>query len=74
LKELYKAALGVKSAIPHPRILGVVRECGGKMHMRDRNWQDAATDFFEARGLGWVGGGVEGGCVLAPVCVAPPLS
>ena len=36
-----------RSAIPHPRILGIVRECGGKMHMHDRNWQDAATDFFE---------------------------
>ncbi|GBF94078.1 COP9 signalosome complex subunit [Raphidocelis subcapitata] len=48
LKQLYTAALGVKSAIPHPRILGIIRECGGKMHMHDRNWQDAATDFFEA--------------------------
>lgn len=48
LKELYHRALGVKSAIPHPRILGIIRECGGKMHMHDRNWQDAATDFFEA--------------------------
>jgi len=39
----------VKSAIPHPRILGIIRECGGKMHMHDRAWQDAATDFFEVR-------------------------
>lgn len=27
--------MGVKSAIPHPRIMGVIRECGGKMHMRE---------------------------------------
>lgn len=49
LKELYNKALSVKSAIPHPRILGIVRECGGKMHMHERAWSDAATDFFEAR-------------------------
>ncbi|KAM3264755.1 COP9 signalosome complex subunit 2 [Capsicum annuum] len=48
LKELYNKALSVKSAIPHPRIMGIVRECGGKMHMAERTWAEAATDFFEA--------------------------
>ena len=48
LKELYRRALGIKSAIPHPRIMGVIRECGGKMHMHERSWAAAATDFFEA--------------------------
>ena len=48
LKQLYNRALGVKSAIPHPRIMGIIRECGGKMHMVERTWADAATDFFEA--------------------------
>ena len=45
--QLYHRALGVKSAIPHPRIMGIVRECGGKMHMHDQLWSEAATDFFE---------------------------
>ncbi|KAL2238535.1 UNVERIFIED_CONTAM: COP9 signalosome complex subunit 2, partial [Sesamum indicum] len=48
LKELYKKALSIKSAIPHPRIMGIIRECGGKMHMAERQWAEAATDFFEA--------------------------
>ena len=48
LATLYEKALAIKSAIPHPRIMGVIRECGGKMHMHSRNWEDAATDFFEA--------------------------
>ncbi|KAK4408327.1 COP9 signalosome complex subunit [Sesamum angolense] len=47
-KELYQKALSVKSAIPHPRIMGIIRECGGKMHMAERQWAEAATDFFEA--------------------------
>ena len=33
LKDLYEKALEVTSAIPHPRILGIIRECGGKMYM-----------------------------------------
>jgi len=48
LKELYHQALDIKSAIPHPRIMGVIRECGGKMHMREKEWEKAHTDFFEA--------------------------
>jgi COP9 signalosome complex subunit 2 len=48
LKELYQRALAVTSAIPHPYILGIIRECGGKMHMAERNWNAAATDFFES--------------------------
>eukprot|EP01104_Vermistella_antarctica_P020845 TRINITY_DN9107_c0_g1_i1.p1 TRINITY_DN9107_c0_g1~~TRINITY_DN9107_c0_g1_i1.p1 ORF type:complete len:448 (-),score=157.92 TRINITY_DN9107_c0_g1_i1:166-1509(-) len=48
LKALYHKSLGIKSAIPHPRILGVVRECGGKMHMAESQWEKAHVDFFEA--------------------------
>lgn len=48
LKQLYEKALQVKSAIPHPRIMGVIRECGGKMHMGARNFESAHSDFFEA--------------------------
>lgn len=35
LQETYDATLQVKSAIPHPRIMGVIRECGGKMRMSE---------------------------------------
>ncbi|KMZ59086.1 COP9 signalosome complex subunit 2 [Zostera marina] len=48
LKSLYQKALTIKSAIPHPRIMGIIHECGGKMHMAERHWRQAATDFFEA--------------------------
>ncbi|KAH7962665.1 hypothetical protein HPB52_017378 [Rhipicephalus sanguineus] len=35
LKKLYEQSLHIKSAIPHPLIMGVIRECGGKMHLRE---------------------------------------
>ncbi|KYK57995.1 PCI/PINT associated module [Drechmeria coniospora] len=48
LKALYQRALKVKSAVPHPRIMGIIRECGGKMHMSEENWNEAQSDFFES--------------------------
>ena len=36
VQEIYNAANSVRSAIPHPRILGVIKECGGKMWMGER--------------------------------------
>ena len=38
-QALYQRALKVKSAVPHPKIMGIIRECGGKMHMSEgENW------------------------------------
>jgi len=48
LKPLYNKALQIKSAIPHPKIMGVIRECGGKMHLHAREFENARNDFFEA--------------------------
>ncbi|KAI1123689.1 putative COP9 signalosome subunit 2 [Nemania abortiva] len=48
LKLLYQKALRVRSAVPHPKIMGIIRECGGKMHMSEENWKDAQSDFFES--------------------------
>lgn len=48
LKRLYERALKVRSAVPHPKIMGIIRECGGKMHMSEENWDEAQKDFFES--------------------------
>ncbi|CAJ2504458.1 Uu.00g118520.m01.CDS01 [Anthostomella pinea] len=48
LKVLYQKALKVRSAVPHPKIMGIIRECGGKMHMSEENWKDAQSDFGES--------------------------
>ncbi|TNY18202.1 PCI-domain-containing protein [Rhodotorula diobovata] len=48
LREIYEKSLRVRSAIPHPRIQGVIRECGGKMYMSEKDWSKAQVDFFEA--------------------------
>lgn len=48
IQALYEQSLHIKSAIPHPLIMGVIRECGGKMHLREGEYERAHTDFFEA--------------------------
>lgn len=48
MKEVYNASLQVTNALPHPRIQGTLRTCGGKMHMKERNWNAATTDFYHA--------------------------
>jgi len=48
LQKLYDQSVHVKSAIPHPLIMGTIRECGGKMHLRNAEFDKAHTDFFEA--------------------------
>jgi COP9 signalosome complex subunit 2 len=48
LKALYQRALRVRSAVPHPKIMCIIRECGGKMHISEENWEQAQSDFFES--------------------------
>lgn len=48
IKECYHRALYIKSAIPHPKLLAIIRKIGGKMHMRQGDWSKAKADFFES--------------------------
>eukprot|EP00759_Apiculatamorpha_spiralis_P005332 PhF_6_TR13228/c0_g1_i1/m.20925/K12176/COPS2, CSN2, TRIP15; COP9 signalosome complex subunit 2 len=48
LRELYQEASEVKSAITHPKILGIIKECGGKMFMQQEQWKEAEEAFFSA--------------------------
>mmetsp|Transcript_44501 Transcript_44501/g.118759 ORF Transcript_44501/g.118759 Transcript_44501/m.118759 type:complete len:416 (-) Transcript_44501:12-1259(-) len=48
LRATYEQAMRVKSAIPHPLIMGVIHECGGKMHMQERDWAAASKCLFDA--------------------------
>jgi COP9 signalosome complex subunit 2 len=55
-QALYQRALKVKSAVPHPKIMGIIRECGGKMHMsegrRDSPRQKSAAKPLQRIGKG----------------------
>lgn len=46
LVSIYEKALRTKSGVAHPKIIGVIHECGGKMYMMQRDWDKARSDFF----------------------------
>eukprot|EP01105_Mastigella_eilhardi_P007480 TRINITY_DN18915_c0_g1_i1.p1 TRINITY_DN18915_c0_g1~~TRINITY_DN18915_c0_g1_i1.p1 ORF type:complete len:469 (+),score=165.03 TRINITY_DN18915_c0_g1_i1:71-1408(+) len=48
LKTLCKKALQFTHAIPHPRVLGVIRECSGMVDMEEKDYARANQDFFDA--------------------------
>ncbi|KAH7107000.1 PCI-domain-containing protein [Auriculariales sp. MPI-PUGE-AT-0066] len=48
LKQIYNAANEVRTAISHPRIMGVIKESGGKMWMGEKQWQRAYQDFHDS--------------------------
>ncbi|KAG2387063.1 hypothetical protein C9374_002098 [Naegleria lovaniensis] len=51
LAQLYQKCIGIISGgavVLNPRITGIIRECGGKMYMREKKWAEAFNDFFEA--------------------------
>lgn len=48
LAEAFEASMKVQSAIPHPRIMAVIREGGGKMYMMEGRWAEANKAFFDA--------------------------
>eukprot|EP00035_Acanthoeca_spectabilis_P010381 m.184090 g.184090 ORF g.184090 m.184090 type:complete len:444 (-) comp15006_c2_seq1:3140-4471(-) len=48
LKKEYARAMKIKSAIPHPLIMGIIQECGGKMHLAEETWMSSYECFFEA--------------------------
>ena len=48
LKEIYPKTMNLTSAIVDPRNIAVIRESGAKMHMSEKRWSDARTEFFES--------------------------
>ena len=51
LRAIYEQTLSVRSAVPHPRIMGVIRECGGKMHMFESARLIASLGLIGRRGV-----------------------
>lgn len=48
VKEIYNKTMSIKSAISHPRILGVIHEIGGRINMREKRWEEARENLFES--------------------------
>ena len=47
MKQIYNLTQKFSTIIEDPRIMGIIKECGGKMYMSEKRW-DAALDEFNA--------------------------
>ncbi|EWM26019.1 cop9 signalosome complex subunit 2 [Nannochloropsis gaditana] len=47
MKEILPRTLKLNAAVSDPRIMGIIREEGGKLHMRQCQWSDAYSEFNE---------------------------
>ncbi|KAJ0406942.1 hypothetical protein ATCC90586_000203 [Pythium insidiosum] len=48
LREIYPKTLDLDAAVADPRIMGVIREEGGKMYLEEQQWMQAYNEFFES--------------------------
>lgn len=48
MHSIYPRTVNLNSAVNDPRIMGIIREEGGKMQMAEQNWLDAYNEFYEA--------------------------
>lgn len=48
MRDVYPKTLHLNAAVSDPRIMGVIREEGGKMYLSEGAWMTAYNEFFEA--------------------------
>ena len=48
MRLIFQRTMNLNANVPDPRIMGVIREEGGKMHMSEGNWEDAYNELYEA--------------------------
>jgi COP9 signalosome complex subunit 2 len=48
MKSVYPQTTSLNSVINDPRVIGIIKECGGKMYMSEKKWDRALEELFES--------------------------
>ena len=48
MKEIFQTTKKFSSVIEDPRVVGIIKECGGKIYMTEKRWDAALQEFFES--------------------------
>jgi COP9 signalosome complex subunit 2 len=48
MKSVYPQTTKLNSVILDPRVMGVIKECGGKMFMAEKKWENALDELFDS--------------------------
>ena len=48
MRAIYSLSKEFTSTIEDPRVVGIIKESGGRMYMSEKRWDLALEDFFES--------------------------
>jgi COP9 signalosome complex subunit 2 len=48
MRAVYSLSMSFTAVIEDPRVIGVIKESGGRMYMAEKNWDKALKDFYDA--------------------------
>lgn len=48
LNQLYKQSIDITTAVTHPRLIGVIQECGAKLYFYKGNYEKARLEFYDS--------------------------
>ena len=48
MKSVYPQTTNLNAVINDPRVVGIIKECGGKMFMSEKKWENALEELFES--------------------------
>ena len=47
MKRVYPETQTLSAVINDPRVMGIIKECGGKMYLAEKKWEKALNELFE---------------------------
>jgi COP9 signalosome complex subunit 2 len=48
MKEIFQTTKKFSVVIEDPRVVGIIKECGGKIYMTEKRWGAAEQEFVES--------------------------
>lgn len=74
MKAVYPQTTSLNSVINDPKVVGIIKECGGKMYMSEKKWDKALEELFESFKSYQESGNEKAKTVLKYVILASILS
>ena len=74
LKRIYPQTMNLNAVINDPRVIGIIKECGGKMYMSEKKWDKALDELFECFKFYQESGNIRAKDILIYVILASMLS
>lgn len=74
MNRVYPKTTRLNTVINDPRVMGVIKECGGKMYMSEKKWALALTELNDCFKFYQEGGNIKAKNVLVYVILASILA